>query len=268
MLRLTISIVTYAPDLAVLARTLASLQEALVQADLLNGHELWLIDNGPGAHWLPALQDCLAQWPGRYYVRSGQGNVGYGRGHNLALWATEAPLHLVLNPDVELAPDALQQALAFMQLRPEISLLTPAIFTASGQRQYLCRRYPAVWDFFLRGFAPAWLKHRFAARLARLELQAECQAQIYWDPPLVSGCFMLVSRRAIRATHGFSPLFPLYFEDYDWSLRLAQVGRIVYVPQVRIVHHGGGAARKGLRHIGLFLYSAQQFYRRHGWKIW
>lgn len=251
-----------------LERTLASLQLALVQAGLQENHELWLIDNGPGEHWLAVLQGVLARWPGRAYLRSGQGNIGYGRGHNLALQATDAPWHLVLNPDVELAPDALQQALDFMSLRPEASLLTPAIFTTEGQRQYLCRRYPALWDFFLRGFAPIWLKRRFAARLARLELQAECQAQVYWDPPLVSGCFMLVTRRAITATRGFSPLFPLYFEDYDWSLRLARTGRIVYVPQVCIVHHGGGAARKGLRHISLFLYSAQQFYRQHGWRIW
>jgi GT2 family glycosyltransferase len=177
-------------------------------------------------------------------------------------------LHLVLNPDVELAPDALRQALSFLRAHPEVNLLTPAVFAATGERQYLCRRYPSLLDFGLRGFAPAWLKRRFSARLARLELRAECANQVYWNPPLVSGCFMLVRRTAILQTGGFSPVFPLYFEDYDWSLRLAQTGRIAYVPQVHIVHHGGGAARKGWRHLGLFLYSAGQFYRRHGWRLW
>jgi GT2 family glycosyltransferase len=58
----------------------------------------------------------------------------------------------------------------------------------------------------------------------------------------------------------------LYFEDYDLSLRTHAVARIAYVPSVRIVHHGGGASRKGVKHIGMFAQSAFKFYRRFGWK--
>ncbi len=42
--------------------------------------------------------------------------------------------------------------------------------------------------------------------------------------------------------------------------------RIAYVPAVKVVHHGGHAARKGLRHIGLFVRGAATFFRLHGWK--
>jgi hypothetical protein len=38
-------------------------------------------------------------------------------------------------------------------------------------------------------------------------------------------------------------------------------------PQVRIVHYGGQAARKGLRHIRMFAASAIRFYNKHGWKF-
>ena len=49
-------------------------------------------------------------------------------------------------------------------------------------------------------------------------------------------------------------------------MRLNEVTRTAYVPSVQIGHHGGGAAKKGLKHIYYFVKSGLRFYRRHGWK--
>ena len=68
------------------------------------------------------------------------------------------------------------------------------------------------------------------------------------------------------AKQRFDRRFFLYFEDYDLSLRSAEITRIAYVPAVKVVHHGGHAARKGLRHIGMFVRGAALFFRLHGWK--
>jgi hypothetical protein len=70
---------------------------------------------------------------------------------------------------------------------------------------------------------------------------------------------------ALRAVSGFSDQFFMYFEDFDLSLRLHPVGRLVYLPTMHIVHHGGYSARKGLRHISMFVQSGWKFFRRHGW---
>lgn len=61
---------------------------------------------------------------------------------------------LILNPDLELAPDALVEALAFLRAHPECGLVAPAVRWEDGRVQYLCKRVPAVFDLFLRGFAP------------------------------------------------------------------------------------------------------------------
>ena len=71
---------------------------------------------------------------------------------------------------------------------------------------------------------------------------------------------------AVTGAGGFDPSFFLYFEDYDWSMRLARVTTTAYVPSVRIVHYGGEAARKGWRHVESFVRSGVRFYRKHGWK--
>ena len=77
---------------------------------------------------------------------------------------------------------------------------------------------------------------------------------------------MFCRRAAVAAIGGFSDRYFLYFEDFDLSLRAAARGAIAFVPAVRIVHHGGYAARKGRRHVLLFIRSVFAFYRRHGWR--
>ena len=270
---LKVAIVTHAPDLPVLTTMLERLGRALRHAGerrLLDRAQLILVDNGPGSAWRESLRRLLdaADLPATVELLSGQGNVGYGAGHNLAFHQGAGEFHLILNPDVLLEEDALSEGLAFLVAHPEAGLVAPAAWDGDGRRQYLCKRYPTVLDLALRGFAPAWLRRRFRTRLDRYELRDQTGDAVLWDPPIASGCFMLCRRAALERVGGFRPEYFLYFEDFDLSLRLAAVTRLVYVPAVRVVHLGGHAARKGVRHVGLFLRAALKFFSRHGWRGW
>jgi hypothetical protein len=260
MERLTVSLVLYRPDAGQLRATLDSLVAASRAARVVP--DLFLIDNGGSDAVLDGLR-LPDDW--QVHVLRGHGNVGFGCGHNLSLDGA-GDFHLILNPDLELAPDALVEALAFLRAHPECGLVAPAVRWEDGRVQYLCKRVPAVFDLFLRGFAPGWLRRRFADRMARYEMQDVIGSQVVWDPPLVSGACMLFRTEVLRRVGGFDPRFFLYFEDYDLSLRVARITRIAYVPAVKVVHHGGHAARKGLRHIGMFVRGAATFFRLHGWK--
>lgn len=269
---LSVSIVTFAPDLVRVRETVRTLAGALAHARAtgrLGDVELMLIDNGPGDQHRSPLQALLrdeisvsAQWR----VLSGQGNVGYGRGHNLALRASKADFHLVLNPDVALEHDAIDQALAYMSTNQDVAILAPHARDPSGERLHLCKRYPSVLDLLLRGFAPAAVKRRFRARLERYEMRELMDDRALKGISIVSGSFMFCRRALITEIGGFSESFFLYFEDFDLSLRAAARGELAWVPSVRITHHGGNAARKGWRHVGLFTRSAITFFNRHGWK--
>ncbi|SAL72137.1 glycosyl transferase [Caballeronia peredens] len=263
---LSISIVVYRPDAALLARTVETLEAALAQLhDVAGRPMLYLIDNGnPGElATLPVPSDAEFDT----VVIAGHGNVGYGRGHNLAIERADSRFHLILNPDVEINADGLRRALAFLRDSPETGLLAPWIGGDDGRQQYLCRRYPAVFDLFVRGFLPSGMRKPFARRLARYEMRDVIgDKDVVWDPPIVSGCFMLFRTDVLTSIGGFDPRYFLYFEDYDLSLRTRDVARVVYVPSVRILHHGGGAAKKGSVHIKLFVTSAYRFFNRFGWK--
>ncbi|WP_416268790.1 glycosyltransferase family 2 protein [Burkholderia cepacia] len=266
---LSVSIVVYRPDRAMLTQTLSSLGTACERLRVARpgvAVELFLVDNGelgdPGAIVGMLESDRVA-----CRVLTGHGNVGYGRGHNLAIERATSRVHLILNPDIDLEPDALVAASDFLDAHPEAGLLTPRIGDERGGAQYLCRRYPALLDLFVRGFMPARIRQWFAGRLARYEMRDVINDRdIVWDPPIVSGCFMLFRTNVLKKLGGFDPRYFLYFEDYDLSLRAHEAARVAYVPAVRVVHHGGGASRKGFAHIRMFGASACKFYNRFGWR--
>lgn len=264
--RFSAAIVVYRPDAALLRRAVDSLAIALHRAGLAEV-TLYLVDNETGMS--PAMQGLSALPSGLVlHPCCGQGNVGFGRGHNLAIAHTDSRYHLILNPDAELAPDALVGALGFLDAHPECGLLVPDVRWPDGSRQYLCKRYPCVLDLLLRSFAPAWLRERCRARLERYEMRDVIGEETVFDPPIVSGCCMLFRTSVLKRAGGFDPRYFLYFEDFDLSLRARRITHIAYVPSVRIVHHGGHAARKGWRHIAMFVRSGITFFNTHGWKWW
>ena len=267
---LSVSVVVYRPDPAQLAQTLDSLALACDALRVANPGVLigvHIVDNGGLPDDTPLLDELRAHQL-TCTVIAGHGNVGYGRGHNLAIDRTASRYHLVLNPDIDLERDSLVQAMAFLDEHPEVGLLTPRIGDHEGSIQYLCRRYPTVLDLFIRGFLPGNVRRFFSRRLARYEMRDLInERDIVWDPPIVSGCFMLFRTSVLKKLAGFDPRYFLYFEDYDLSLRTHDVSRVAYLPAVRVQHHGGGAARKGSSHIRMFAASAVKFFNRFGWKL-
>jgi GT2 family glycosyltransferase len=274
---LTVSIVTYRSDAVLLERCLVRLADAIRAAReqrVVTQVAVALIDNSEDA----ALAAEGVRLANRAFVGSGvqlhflngHANVGYGVAHNLMLNGTGGDYQLVLNPDVELALDALANAIRWLDANASVVAAAPAVSRPDGTPDFLCKRYPAVLDLLLRGFAPAFVRRLFAERLARYDLRDVIDPTSP-DPvrtiTVMSGCCMLVRRKAIDATGGFDPNFFLYFEDYDWSVRLRKIGETAYVPSFRVVHHGGGAAHKGWKHIGWFVQSGMRFYRKHGWRF-
>jgi GT2 family glycosyltransferase len=262
-LRISVCIVTYKTKRDVLKNTLDSLAVALHQSGA-DDFNVTVIDNSSEAD-LPAwlgenCPDIKAQ------CLSGHGNIGFGRANNLLLGRL-GDFHLILNPDVVLEPGSLKNGLAFLAANPDCGLVSPCAFAHDGGRQYLCKRFPAVADLLLRGFAPSWLRHLFRQRLSRYEMQDMPDDRVIWDPPLVSGCFMLFRSPVLEASGGFDPRYMLYFEDFDLSLRVGRISRIAYVPSVRIVHLGGNTASKGAFHIWQFFRSACIFYATSGLRL-
>ncbi|WP_371824033.1 glycosyltransferase family 2 protein [Hahella sp. HN01] len=198
---------------------------------------------------------------------SGHGNVGYAQGNNIVLDKIKSEYHLILNPDVVLASGALSRGLKQLTGDSSLSLVAPASYDFfGGPIQYLCKRYPSFLVLFLRFIKSPWLNARFSRALSEYEYRHETDSGVSFSPEIVSGCFMLCQTSALKKIGGFDERFFLYFEDFDLSLRMGKVGKVVYLPEMKIQHYGGGAGRKGWKHVRMFIVSAAKFFHKHGLK--
>lgn len=193
-------------------------------------------------------------------------NLGYGQAHNRCIHQG-SDFHLLLNPDVYLDANALTVALDYLHQHAETGMVTPYAVNNLGTPLFLNKRYPTVLDFTLRGFASASLKSLFAKRLARYEMHSEYLSNQPCDAvEIASGCCMLLRTALLQKLNGFSEDYFLYFEDFDLSVRVRETAKITYLPEMRIVHDGGHAARKGWWHISQFARSGHRFFSQHGWR--
>lgn len=272
---LSVSIVLHESSPARLKTTLISLHRAVLQArsgGALGAVRVTVLDNGSSDTYRQTLASVCDQLESELSdalaldLLLQPDNPGFGAGHNRAQVGAQEAFLLILNPDVELAEDSLLQALEYLRAEDGVVALNPESRRTDGSGEYLSKRYPSVWTLFLRGAAPGALRRRFDRRLAAYEYRDSLGN----DPmgvELLSGACLLCRNGAFQQVGGFDERYFMYFEDFDLSRRLAAIGGLVCLPPMRIIHHGGNAARKGGKHIRWFARSALRFFNQHGWRL-
>ncbi|WP_312072916.1 glycosyltransferase [Atlantibacter sp.] len=263
---LTISLVVYKPLMKQLSETLQSLALSLSQVDV--SYHIYVIDNTPESEFSAVNEKYLSTFFSHNdvsYIRKEQ-NVGFGKAHNFTV-GLKSTFHLVLNPDLTMDKDAIEKSIQYLLNNKKCGLLTPYVTWSDGKVQRLCKNYPSVFILLLRGFAPKIIRRLFKAKLNKYEMVDEINDHtVFINPPMVSGCFMFFRTEVWNKCGGFDSRYFLYFEDFDLSIRVKEISQIAYVPEVKIIHHGGFAARKGIKHIILFFKSMMLFFNTHQWK--
>lgn len=237
--------------------------QALISLHLVNNSEKADLSNGIFDVYAARFSEQKIV----YRLISGQGNVGFGRGHNLVIPDLQSTFHLILNPDVILDEGCLTEGINYLKRHPDTAIVSPYASGYDGKKQYLCKTYPSLLTFMIRGFVPEIFKPLFAKRLAKFEMQNLSETEPGPGIPIVSGCFMLCRTEILQKVRGFDEKYFLYFEDFDLSLRIGKMAKLTYLPSMRIRHTGGNAARKGVRHMRMFMVSAIHFFNSHGWRF-
>lgn len=196
---------------------------------------IWLIDNSE-------LMTERFQFMKCDYI-FGHGNIGYGRGHNMAIeksLQTDADYHLVMNSDLQFGPTLLASLAEFMEVNKDVAHVMPKVLNEDGTDQMLAKRLPTPWD----------LLHRrvFKSNRGSLDLSDDG----VWNVPCLSGCFMFLRSsvlRELRSSDGFvfDPRYFLYLEDFDLSRRLNMRSRVVYYPALTITHYHRRESYKSFR---------------------
>lgn len=267
----SISIVVYQPQLAVLIREFTALTAAFKKASekLAVEFEIYIVDNSEDLHHASSIKDALQtsfahlSFVQTHYVKSPK-NLGYGYGNNLIIPNLNSHYHLVMNPDVFVEEDALLKAIEYLEAHPEIGLLTPAIFGEDGQRHYLCKLNPTLFDMFLRGFAPGLIKKLFHKRLTRFEMRDHNYEEEIKNIAYPSGCFMFFRSNILQQLNGFDERFFMYIEDADIGRRLLVISQSIYLPQVKIIHKWSRQTHAHIRFRWITVKSMLSYWWKYG----
>jgi N-acetylglucosaminyl-diphospho-decaprenol L-rhamnosyltransferase len=171
-------------------------------------------------------------------------NRGFAAGVNAGFRNTHAQTVVVLNPDTELHPGALQALLAHLLEHPRTGIVAPLLEDADGRlapNGY--RRFPSLFTLALDMCLPAGYALAHAPSLHPYAMAPA--ALLAGRPPAhVCGAAMAIRRAAYDQAGPFDESFFLYLEETEWQRRVvAQGWAIELLPSARVCHlvRSGGA---------------------------
>lgn len=190
-------------------------------------------------------------------------NLGFAQANNIAAIEAKGKYLLLLNPDTEVLPGAIDELLRFAIENPGARIWGGStVFSDSSPNPTSCWQQPTVWSLLMQASGLTSLARSSTFfNPERVALPAD-GSPVQVD--IVSGCMLLIELEFFRELHGFSPEFFMYGEDADLCLRAHSFGaRPMILPSATIVHHGGASEKVPADKLVRLMTAKMQLIRRH-----
>jgi GT2 family glycosyltransferase len=199
-------------------------------------------------------------------------NGGYAYGNNAPIRsalhrATPPEYVLLLNPDTELLPGAINALLAFMRAHPECAIAGSRLIDEQGKTHCSAFNFPSAWSELDRGIELGLVSRLLAKHTVARPIPDQ-PTEVDW----VAGASMMVRRDVFEHVGLIDEAYFLYFEEVDFLLRAKRAGfRTYYVPDSRVIHHMGASTgvtdeKKPPRRIPTYWFDSRRryFLKNHG----
>lgn len=206
-----------------------------VLASSYSYYSIMVADNG-------STDDSLTfigtNYPQVRVINNGQ-NFGFAKGYNEALKLVESDYYILLNSDVEVAPDWIQ---------PMVSLLESDIQIAACQPKILSFHNKTMFEY--AGAAGGWIdKYGYPFAKGRVfDICEEDKGQYEQTEPIfwASGAALFIRSSVFHEMKGFDEYFFAHQEEIDLCWRIQLAGYKIYSCPSSVVYHvGGGTLPKG-----------------------
>lgn len=248
---LTGSVVLFCNPVDQLRRLFDSVRESVCFVDFI------VVDNSPTSMLMGLVYEY-----GFTYIHL-PNNPGFGAAHNHAFRQTKnSSVHFIINPDVVFDSSCISKCAQFMEANSDVSCVVPKVYYPDGQLQRLCKLLPTPLNLFSRRF--------FKALANKLDYDFELRWFDYnylVDVPYVSGCFMAIRSSSFKKINGFDENFFMYLEDLDLSRRLLALGRVVFNPEIVVIHEFAKQSFKNKKLLFCHIGSALKYFNKWGWFI-
>ena len=214
--------------------------------------EVYVVDNNSSDNTVDLTSN---NYPWVKIIKS-KTNLGYGGGHNLAIETTNSDIHLIINPDIIIEKKQIERIKHLFETNSDIVLACPKVLNTDGTEQLLPKKNPKF-KYLLGGFLNI-------KRLRDEYTMKNLPSNQISDIEFCTGCFMMCRTGVLKKCGGFDERYFLYFEDADLSRKMFSLGRVVYAPQITVVHKWKRENRRSFKGISLFLSSYFKYKKK--WK--
>lgn len=238
--------------------------------------EVHVVDNASPNDDGERLAEAFAErgWtPPRLTLWRETENRGFGCGNNVALEALakrETPPHYVflLNSDAWLENEAISILADALDADPQAVAAGSGISQGDGTPATAAFRFPSMSSEVARTIGIGFVERLL--RYSKVALPPDHpKGRVDW----VSGAAVMFRFDALARQAFFDPVYFLYFEEVDLMRRLTRAGgRVIYVPQARVIHLEGVSTSVRTGHIARrkrpnYVYRSWRHYfrRQHGW---
>jgi len=194
---------------------------------------------------------------GAHVLRSSS-NLGYATGNNMALRMI-APLGYafvwILNPDMEVTPQALTQHVAAATEYPDVSIFGPALRRGSDRNRVASAGCHVSFEGALK------TGHLYAGR------QIETLPEAPYEADFITGAAMFFRTKVIEDIGYLPEDYFLYFEETQWLLEAGHKGvNCLVLPHILLTHHQASQENglPAVYYLYYYLRNAVLFYKRMG----
>jgi GT2 family glycosyltransferase len=187
-------------------------------------------------------------------------NVGFARANNQGLAQAQGRYVLLLNPDTEVHPGALEVLVAFMDAHPRAGACGARLLNADGSLQPACHSMLTPDREFWRLLFLERLWPRATYRMGHWDSVTPRRVEV------IKGACLLLRREALDQVGTLDESYFMYTEEVDLCYRLAAAGwELWYVPAAVVTHYGEASSGQVREEMYLQLYRSKvQFYRKFG----
>ncbi|NOZ06362.1 MAG: glycosyltransferase family 2 protein [Chloroflexi bacterium] len=226
--------------------------------DRLLTTDVWVVDNASSDG---SAQMVRERFPWVRLIENEE-NVGFARANNQAIRRSNGRYVLLLNPDTEVQPGALETLVRFMDEHPQAGAAGARLLNPDGTLQPSCHPMPTLSRELWR------LVHLDAFRSYAVYQMAAWDLALPRQVDVVQGACLILRREVLDNVGLLDEEYFIYSEEVDLCYRIWRAGwRIFWVPQAGVVHYEGQSTRQVAPQMFLRLYEGKVlFFRKNqGW---
>ncbi|MBW4583060.1 MAG: glycosyltransferase family 2 protein [Tildeniella nuda ZEHNDER 1965/U140] len=190
-------------------------------------------------------------------------NYGFGAGNNVGAKQAKGEFLFFLNTDTLLVSNVLSHLVMLMETHPEVGIIGTKLLNADGTLQLSIAAEISIAGEYQT------LKQlkRYTASNQRAAIEQKfTQVQTV---AIVIGAAFFMRRSLFETLGGFDETFFMYFEESDLCQRSRDRGwRILYTPEVEIIHLGGYSVDKVSDRMQLEYRRSQLYYYQKHRPFW